>query len=1154
LSSSSTKLSEILHAIDQVLQSAENQSPADFMARLPEYNRVLQLVREYLQRSPLPPPPPPVTQRAKGPLPPPLPAKVSAKTDKKITAVPLPPKSTGNKTALPLPPVPDTTEDLLKQRQQLLQEIEKLEKQRQEKWAIAQQYSQQQKVIQEFCQALLPVVQENLHNYFSLWQSYGQSNAAQINQFIGIQQTEEPQEINTHQINTSRSVFPASDYSTSQVNQNFLDSTLLLHSQINAPNNFAPLMEEQEAKNSQGEAMPYPGYEYADQELLTDTSVINTGVLSSTTQNYIGKYDDNPETVLVSLPNIERDIEQDIERAIAPDFQMLDDASNTDKMEIDDFDVSSMGDLAPSIDTHPYKIASPDENLLPNTDLIQLIPNLDLFLDIEMVEKLQKELDLLESFNNLDDDDETIIQNDTTWLNVGTVKEQNFLSSQDHAHLHRINPFDTEDFEENSPNLLGLLRQIESENQLHDFNDLNSETDREIKTTLSDIVASFPPEYTDLQDHLPDNSLDNLQLGDLADLMTENNKWLQAGHQISEGQPVSQEKSISSSQTINQPVAVANTVNQTQNIPNLPLTSDWYLGIDFGTTGIAASLLHKASGEIYPLTWQVIATPINDQEQISTTPEEIISMVDRLPCQVYWQAKADSSPIKLENFKTCLQITLPYTQVDVKRQKTPEANSESFVSPTSLAATTNQEPLLQWSPQQEISLETIKKSLIVLLGNLRPANFPIRPNLLETRESITLSNYYICTATGLDANTLNTALQELKGVIMGCPAGWSSAYRYNLREAVLSAGLVQNISQVMIIEDAIATALSLLIATSKTGQTWRAGKTLIINLGASTSEIALVNLPADLQQINHSDFTCRTFAYGGNALDQDIICQLLLPSNHQQSFPQAGSPDLGIRYQLQQWLNNSPVRQSLQETAEKLKMILPTEENFTLQLADQVWQIDRQNLEKSVLIPYLQQLNSQLNNFLVAIGVSAVAINQAICTGGGSQWGAIARWLRQKLPNAVLTIDREDQIPQRVAHGLACLPLYPQLLANPQKPYSDYFILWELLRAFPEQPVNINEIYQLLEKRGINTQVCQDLIKQILDGHLPAGLIPTGSDLAWLTATSQNNPDYHRAIASPLFIKGDDQKYDLNYQQAHQLIDYLNKLVAQCRQKLDEPL
>lgn len=1142
MSSSSTKLSEILQAIDQVLQSSEQESPADFMARLPEYNRVLQLVREYLQRSPLPPPvkslPPQVPQRATGklPPPPPPPAKTVAKTAKKLTvSVPVPPPPTGKKLPPPLLPVSDTTADLVKKRQELLQEIEKLEKQRHEKWAIAQQYSQQQKVIQEFCQALLPVVQENLNNYFSLWQSYGQSNVAMLNQFIGTQATEEIHQSDHQQIHTNRPTFPPSNYSTSQTKQNFLDSTLLLNSQINTPLNFPPLAEEQPTKNATGDILPYPGYEYPHQDLIA---------LSSPSDNYLENHiDKNPETVLVSLPNVER--------AIAPDFASLDNSStNLNRIDTDDFDVSSMGDLAPSIDTHPYKLASPDENLLPNADLIQLVPNLELFLDIEIIEKLQKELDLLETFNDLDDDeDATIIQNDTIWLNAATVEEQNIFTAPDHAHLHRINPFDTEDFEQDLPDLVGLLRQMpttdQSDNTTGEIEQIN------MKTTLSDVIASFHSEYTNLQD----NSLDNLQLGDLADLMTENSKWFQAGHQISEGKP-SQEKLSSSPppvQSLNQPVSPPQNSSQVKkNHTNSPLSVDWYLGIDFGSTGMAASLLHKASGEIYPLTWQAIATPIVDPSENSTSLEENIYAMYRLPCQVYWQANTDSLRTKLENFKTCLQITLPYTQVDVKRQKITTA--ESFVATISLEATTNQEPMLQWSPQQAISLETIRKSLIVLLGNLRPVNVPLRPNLLENQESLSLPNYYVCNADGLDANTLNTALQELKGVILGCPADWSEAYRYNLREAVLSAGLVENINQVMIIEDAIATALSMLTVNQKTGKSWRAGRTLIINLGASTSQIALVNLPADIAQVNYSDFICRSFAYGGNALDQDIICQLLLPSNHQQSFPQVAHPDLGIRYQLQQWLNNSPVRQSLWETAEKLKMILPTEENFTLQLADQVWQIDRQNLEKSVLIPYLQQLNNQLNNFLAEIGVSAVAINQAICTGGGSQWGAIARWLRQKLPNAVLTIDQETNIPQRVAHGLACLPLYPQLASNPEKPYSDYFILWEILRAFPEQPVNIQEIYQILEKRGINTQACQSLIKQILDGHLPAGLIPTGSDLAWLTASSQNNPDYQRAIASPLFIKDDQQKYDLNYQQAHHLVDYLNKLVAQCQQKLDEPL
>ncbi|MEY3223655.1 MAG: hypothetical protein RLZZ203_2511, partial [Cyanobacteriota bacterium] len=158
-----------------------------------------------------------------------------------------------------------------------------------------------------------------------------------------------------------------------------------------------------------------------------------------------------------------------------------------------------------------------------------------------------------------DDEDATIIQNDTIWLNAATVEEQNIFTAPDHAHLHRINPFDTEDFEQDLPDLVGLLRQMpttdQSDNTTGEIEQIN------MKTTLSDVIASFHSEYTNLPDSLSDSSLDNLQLGDLADLMTENSKWLQAGHQIPEGQS-SQEKVRSSTQPANQPVSVSQTNKQ----------------------------------------------------------------------------------------------------------------------------------------------------------------------------------------------------------------------------------------------------------------------------------------------------------------------------------------------------------------------------------------------------------------------------------------------------------------------------------------------------------------------------------------------------------------------------------------------------------------
>ncbi len=47
-------------------------------------------------------------------------------------------------------------------------------------------------------------------------------------------------------------------------------------------------------------------------------------------------------------------------------------------------------------------------------------------------------------------------------------------------------------------------------------------------------------------------------------------------------------------------------------------TSQWYLGIDFGTTGISAALLNRRSGEIYPIYWELVgAKPELDIPEIN---------------------------------------------------------------------------------------------------------------------------------------------------------------------------------------------------------------------------------------------------------------------------------------------------------------------------------------------------------------------------------------------------------------------------------------------------------------------------------------------------------------------------------------------------------
>ena len=82
-----------------------------------------------------------------------------------------------------------------------------------------------------------------------------------------------------------------------------------------------------------------------------------------------------------------------------------------------------------------------------------------------------------------------------------------------------------------------------------------------------------------------------------------------------------------------------------------------------------------------------------------------------------------------------------------------------------------------------------------------------------------------------------------------------------------------------------------------------------------------------------------------------------------------------------------------------------------------------------------------------------------------------------------------------------------------------------------------------------------DKIQAILGGKLPPGLIPSEEDLILLSEVSRQNHDYQSLKSNPLFHqKIDSSKYELNYEQAEYVREYLNKIVASSRQKLKEPL
>jgi hypothetical protein len=602
--------------------------------------------------------------------------------------------------------------------------------------------------------------------------------------------------------------------------------------------------------------------------------------------------------------------------------------------------------------------------------------------------------------------------------------------------------------------------------------------------------------------------------------------------------------------------------------------SIWYLGIDLGTTGISAALLNRSKLVVYPIYWSAENIPgaTSFQQHSFRLPAEVY-----LPTATNTQAKAaqqKSSPYSAQ-LKPYLQVAIPYKS---EQQKW--------------------EPVLQFNEFSAGPLIWVVRSLSKLLLTLK-----------SDRKSTTQG--LAATAVGIDQPTFHIIINKIAGVICTSPSGWSEQYRFNVREALLTSKIIQHPQQVFFIEEAIASLISLfdqsngeIIQVSdrdglqpvKTTESLL-GSTLVMNIGANATEMALVDIPENLLQLAHHDFMLHSFAYASKGIEQDIICQLLIPPKYRQprtanqedsssntsnlwhwqptfpevdkmqwqsleldniDLPRAGEPDLAVRIRLQQRLESSLLGQALLEAALALKLILQHQETFTLTLADQRWILQRRDLENQVFIPFVRRLNRELNKLLVARGIPTEAINQAILTGGVASLGVVHHWLRQKFPNAKIIQDPylgENGAPNcsRVAYGLAMLPLHSQLLEEPRQQYTDYFLFTELLRLLPERTLSFNEVLQLFEERGINTSICQQRLLAFLEGELPPGLIPSPPESAWLTQNSHDNLDYQAIASAPLFEKQGNLTYRPNSQQLLVLHRYLEAVKASTQQSLEEP-
>ncbi len=603
----------------------------------------------------------------------------------------------------------------------------------------------------------------------------------------------------------------------------------------------------------------------------------------------------------------------------------------------------------------------------------------------------------------------------------------------------------------------------------------------------------------------------------------------------------------------------------------------WYLGLDVGTTGISAVLMNRTVGQAYPLYWSgsqkgsemifrlpAIATLLPAQgDQPWTVAATGIAALAPLPPRLPGHGDGPS-PLSIRGFKETLGLGLTHED--------DQGNAQ---------------PLVQWDDRHALPLAAILESFQSLLATIAPPR---------------AGQAGAIAAAGLSPAALTTALETLQGVIVGDPTPSHDTYRFNIREGILGAGLVATAAQIFFVDDAIAALLSGLpdpqsppLTSQNQGLyqcAWQ-GSTVVISAGASQTQLALVALPPQLNHLSLGDVALRTLAYGGQALDLDIISHLLIPADRRQpwnlqtplpsndathwsailpeqadphwasldleglTLPRLGEGDPETRRRLLQRLMTSPLGLALLEAAQVLKGTLQHQAQLTLVVGDQGWQVLRRDLESRILVPYIQRINQHLNTLLSQTGLTPQGVNQVVCTGGNGSFSMVARWLRQKFPNATIIQDTypSDRPPScsRVAYGLANLCRYPQLLDTPRHQYSDFFLLRELLDTLPETPRTLGEVIAHLERQGVHGAACEARILALLKGELPAGLGGDEGIRPCLSSATVDRAQYRALRSEPLFTRTGD-RYTINPAQRDRLRQHLITLMVNKSQSLTEPL
>ena len=187
----------------------------------------------------------------------------------------------------------------------------------------------------------------------------------------------------------------------------------------------------------------------------------------------------------------------------------------------------------------------------------------------------------------------------------------------------------------------------------------------------------------------------------------------------------------------------------------------------------------------------------------------------------------------------------------------------------------------------------------------------------------------------------------------------------DLKKALLTAQLIPP-DRLSSLETAIATALAY-IPTSNQPQT----QTLLVVEGKrETTTLALLEVPRQTCSLSRQAIALSHFNYGENTYEQAILSQLIYPL--WRSFLPLSLSDL---------TDTNPLKKSLLAAARLTKLILQEESEFTSSLAGHTWTVSRLDLNKKVIMPYLDNLRQKVNDLLEKQQKSLKDIDQIIFSG-----------------------------------------------------------------------------------------------------------------------------------------------------------------------------